>query len=105
VSVSGGPYELRPAFVSEDYEIAATVEGDGALTGSYTFEVWEPDGTAVASGLSVSITDADERELTAVATGLDLEPGVYRWSIRRTDSGARHVVAWGTLCVSDEESA
>ena len=102
--MTGGPYNLDRAYTDEDVEIVVAVEDDGDSIAAWalSFRLWRQDGTEVESGLSVSVTDADAREITAAATGLTLAPGRYRWSVRRTDAGARTVVAWGSLTVADE---
>ncbi|HEY1188538.1 MAG TPA: hypothetical protein VGE74_12875 [Gemmata sp.] len=102
--MTGGPYILEPVYTDEDIEILVTVEDNGeAIAGwALSFRLWRPTGDEVLSGLSVSVTDADGREITATITGLTLAPGCYRWEVRRTDVGARTLLAGGVLSITDE---
>jgi len=101
--MTGGPYDLRPAYTGEDVEIVATVGGTGPLVG-WTVDavVRRPDGTQLSAGVTCEVTDAEAREVTLTVALPDVD-GRYRWSIRRTDSGAATVVAWGDLVTTDEE--
>lgn len=96
------PYELR-GFTGEDYSIVNTVAGSGSLSGTFVLELFDPDGDEITDGVSCSITSAGGRVVTGVISGADLDPGVYRWSIRRTDTGSRVVSAWGTLVIRDPQ--
>jgi hypothetical protein len=97
-----GPYELRPFFTGEDATIVATLDGAGSIAGqTFAFDLFNPDGTAVSSGLAVSITDAAARQVTAVISGVDLAAGDYPWAIRRTDTGSRTVSSYGVLIVRE----
>lgn len=100
----GGPYTLDTAYTDEDIAVVVTVEDNGQSIAAWalSFRVWRADGTEVTSGLSVGVTDADTREVTALVTGLTLAVGRYRWAIRRTDAGSRTVIAWGTLPLANE---
>lgn len=101
--MTGGPYILEPAYTDEDLEILITVEsGESVEDWALAFRLWRPDGTEVVSGVAVSVTDVDARELTATITGLTLSPGLYSWEVRRTDVGARTVVSLGTIRITDE---
>ena len=102
--MTGGPFILEPAYTDEDLEILIVVEdgGESVEDWALAFRLWRPDGTEVVSGVAVSVTDADAREITATVTGLTLSPGLYSWEVRRTDVGARTVVSLGTIRITDE---
>jgi hypothetical protein len=101
---ANGYLECR-AHVNEDYTFTITVEGDGTLTGTYAGTLYDPAGDEVADAVEVEISDAAARELTATIFALDLDPTTYykpyRYEIRCTDAGARTVVAWGPLELTD----
>jgi hypothetical protein len=97
-----GYVECR-AFVSEDYTLTVTIEGSGSIASGWTFagHLYDPSGTEIVGAVSVAITDAANRVITATIAGLNLSPTTYyapyRFEILRTDAGARTVVAWGKL--------
>lgn len=100
-----GAYDLRDAFTGEDVAVVCTVAGSGSISGwTVAGYVWKPDGTS-QSGVTCAVTDASAREVTLSVTGVTLATGRYRWSIWRTDTGSRTLLAWGFLTVLDEETA
>ncbi|AMV24591.1 hypothetical protein VT84_09360 [Gemmata sp. SH-PL17] len=105
---NNGYIECRPAAVSEDYTITITVEGTGSIASGWAFAgtLWNGEtGQEVVGAVSVAITDAANRVITATIAGLNLAALPYykqhRFEVRRTDDGARTVVAYGVLDLSD----
>ena len=105
--MSANGYTECRGHAGEDYSLTVTIEGDGSIASGWTFagRLWAPDGTEIENAVVVEVTDAEAREITATIAGQSLEATAYyqsyRFEVRRTDEGARTVVAWGTLELTD----
>ena len=102
---TGDPIVLNTVFPREDVRIDVTVPGnndDDPISGwTLYFLVWRPDGTAQSSGLGVTVTDTENRVVTATMTGLTFALGRWEWEVGRSDSGHRTNIAWGYMPVKE----
>lgn len=103
MSINGDPDVISPAFPDEDVIIVITVAGSGSIAGwTIGVRLWAPDGTEIEDGgIAGTVTDGENREVTASFTGMTLVPGRHKWEVRRLDAGGRVVIAWGYLPIRE----
>ena len=98
-----GPYVLTPVFQESDVIVEVTLIGTGSISGwLFLIEIDDEHGNNVLlsdSATYVNITDAGNRKVTWSTNGLNLNPGIYYWKLRRTDVGNRTVCAYGEFRV------
>jgi len=104
---------IRGQFMlGEDFTLRVVC--DEALTGKtiqFVIRKEPEDATAVysvTSGITLAtVTIADDAaDIPIASSGTNvMEEGVYSWAIRRTDSGQKRSLAWGTLVATRAASA
>lgn len=98
--------------INEDFTLRIVC--DEALTGktlAFVIRKEPEDATAVysvVSGITLAtvVIANDAADIPIAASGTNaMEEGVYSWAIRRTDTGQKRSLAWGTLVATRSAGA